>query len=75
MSNPIFQAMGGIAGMPMPGPLGKFQQMRQQFEQFRSGYTGNAQQEVQQLLASGKMNQQQFNQLAQAASMFQSIFK
>ena len=70
MSNPIFQALGGGR---MPGPMGQFQQMMQQFQQFKAGFQGDPKAEVEKLLQSGKMSQQQLNQLQQAAQMFQQL--
>lgn len=48
-------------------------QMIQQFNQFKQSFQGDPQQEVQKLLASGKMNQQQLNQLQAMASQFQNL--
>ena len=70
MSNPIFQALGGGR---MPGPMGQFQQMMQQFNQFRANFQGDPKAEVEKLLQSGKMSQAQLNQLQQAAQMFQQL--
>ena len=70
MSNPLFQAMGGGA---MPGPMNAMQTMMQSFAQFRNAFTGDARQVVQGLLNSGRMSQQQFNQLQQMAQQFQSM--
>ena len=72
MPNPLFQA---LAGGQMPGRLGQFQQMVQQFNQFRPNFQGDPQKEVEKLLQSGKMSQQQLNQLQQAAQMFQSLLQ
>lgn len=72
MPNPLFQA---LAGGQMPGRLGQFQQMVQQFNQFRQNFQGDPQKEVEKLLQSGKMSQQQLNQLQQAAQMFQSLLQ
>lgn len=72
MPNPLFQA---LAGAQMPGRLGQFQQMVQQFNQFRQNFQGDPQKEVEKLLQSGKMSQQQLNQLQQAAQMFQSLLQ
>lgn len=58
MSNPLFNALGGGK---MPGAMGQFQQMMQQFQQFRNNFQGNPKQEVEKLLQSGKMSQQQVN--------------
>ncbi len=70
--NPFKKALGG--GMPMMGGnMGGLPKMMQMFNAFRSGFNGNAKQTVQELLNSGRMSQEQFNQLSQAASMFQQM--
>lgn len=66
--NDLFQQFGG--NMPMPGGIGN---LIQQFNQFRANFQGNPQQQVQQLLSSGKMSQEQFNQLAGLANQFQRL--
>ncbi len=72
MANPIFQALGG--GMPnLPGPMGNFAQMMQQFNQFRATFQGDPKAEVEKLLRSGKMSQQQLNQLQAAARQFAQL--
>lgn len=48
-------------------------QMIQQFNQFRSNFSGNPQEEVQRLMASGRINQQQLNQLQTMAQQFQAM--
>lgn len=70
--NPLFNALGGGQ---MPGALGNFQQMMQQFQQFRANFQGDPKQEVQKLLQSGKMSQQQLNQLQAMAQQFQTFVK
>jgi hypothetical protein len=72
MSNPLFNA---LSGGKMPGAMGQFQQMMQQFQQFRQDFQGDPKQEVQKLLQSGKMSQQQLNQLQAMAQQFQSFLK
>ena len=72
MSNPLFNALGGGK---MPGAMGQFQQMMQQFQQFRANFQGDPKQEVQKLLQSGKMSQQQLNQLQAMAQQFQGFLK
>lgn len=54
----------------MPGGIGN---LIQKFNQFRAGFQGNPQQQVQQLLNSGRMSQEQFNQLAGLANQFQRL--
>ena len=72
MANPLYNALGGGK---MPGPMGQFQQMMQQFQQFRQNFQGDPKQEVQKLLQSGKMSQQQLNQLQAMAQQFQGFLK
>ena len=70
MSNPLFNTLGG--GMPQGnGPM----QMIQQFQQFRQQFQGDPKQEVQNLLNSGQMSKQQYNQLQGMATQFQNLLK
>ena len=71
MANPLFKALGG----QMPGPMGQFQRMMQQFNQFRSSFQGDPKAEVEKLLQSGKMSQQQLNQLQAIAKQIQSFLQ
>ena len=64
MPNPLFDQMGGNQ---MPGQMGQMQQMMNAFQQFKANFKGDPQQEVQRLLNSGQMSQQQYNQLTQMA--------
>ena len=74
MSNPLFQALGG--GMPsLPGPMGNFAQMMQQFRQFRATFQGDPKAEVEKLLQSGRMSQQQLDQLQGAARQFMGLMQ
>lgn len=68
--NPLFNALGGGQ---MPGPMGQFQNMIQQFRQFQQSFKGDPKAEVEKLVQSGKISQQQLNQLQQAASQFQQL--
>lgn len=72
MPNTLFNALGGGK---LPGPMGQFQQMMQQFQQFRNNFQGDPKQEVEKLLQSGKMSQQQLNQLQAMAQQFQAFIK
>lgn len=45
----------------------------QRFQQFKQSFTGNPQQQVQQLLNSGKVSQAQYNQAVQMAQQFQQF--
>ena len=64
--NPLFEACGKI-------PAGN--NMLQAFQQFKSMFSGDPEQQVQQLLNSGRMTQQQYNQLAQMANGLMNILK
>lgn len=55
------------------GPFGNMMNMISQFNQFRSTFQGDPQQKVQELLNSGQMTQQQFNQLSQMAQQFRQF--
>lgn len=67
MANPIFNALGGGA------PMSNFGVMMQSFNQFASAFKGDPRQKVQELLNSGRMSQDQFNQLQNMARQFQSM--
>lgn len=72
MSNPLFNALG--SGMPaMPNPMGQFGQMMQQYQQFKANFQGDPKAEVQRLLQSGKMSQNQLNWLQTMANQFQQL--
>lgn len=45
------------------------------FQQFKQSFTGNPQQQVQQLLNSGKVSQEQYNRAVQMANQLQQLFK
>lgn len=68
--NPLFNALGGGQ---MPGQLGQFQQLVQQFRQFQSAFKGNPKAEVEKLVQSGQISQQELNQLQQMAVQFQQL--
>ena len=60
MPNPLFQALGGGQ---MPGQMGQFQQT----------FQGDPKAEVEKLVQSGRISQQQLNQLQQAANQFRQL--
>lgn len=60
MPNMLYQQLGGMPQNPM-------MQMISEFQKFKQSFQGDPQQEVQKLLNSGRMTQQQYNQLAQTA--------
>lgn len=68
MNNPFMAALGG-------GRNNGFMQMMQQFQQFQQSFKGDPKAEVEKLLQSGKMSQNQLNQLQELAKQFQSLMK
>lgn len=68
MPNPLFNALGGNM-MPENNMLAQFQQFRQQMQ------GKNPHEEINKLLQSGAINQQQLNQAQQMAQQFQSILR
>lgn len=70
MGNPLFNMLGG--GMPQ-NPMNK---MLQDYKKFRQGMQGkNPQEEINKMLQSGKLNQNQLNQIQQKAQQMQGLFK
>lgn len=65
MSNPLFQMMGN-----QPNGM---QQMMQRFQQFQQAFRGDPRQQVQQLLNSGRVSQQQYDQAVRMAQQFQKM--
>lgn len=59
MANSLFNQFG-----KQNNPI---EQLAQQAREFRKQFNGNPRQQVEQLLASGRMTQQQFNQYSQIA--------
>ena len=64
MSNPLFNLLGGQN--PMQAIMARFQQFQQSFH-------GDPRQQVQQLLNSGRVNQQQYNYAVQMAQQLQRM--
>ena len=64
MSNPLF---GMLSGQMQMNP------MMQKFNQFRQMFKGDPQQQVQQMLNSGKISQAQYNQAVQMANQVAQI--
>ena len=64
MSNPLFGIFGNMN--PMSGIMQKFQQFQQMFR-------GDPRQQIQQMMNSGKINQQQYNQAVQMAQQMRRM--
>lgn len=64
MANPIFNQFGN---------QNPFSQLISQVENFKKSFKGNPKEEVQRLLNSGQMSQEQFNQFAQVARQMEQF--
>lgn len=76
MANPLFSRFnqnGSNFANTGRGPMGNMMGLMQRFQQFRNNFQGDPREQVQQLLNSGQMSQEQFNQLSQMASQFQNM--
>ena len=65
--NPLFQAM-----MPNTSNNG-FAAFLQRFNQFRNGFGGNAEQVVRQMLQSGQITQEQYNNAVKMAQQLRRM--
>lgn len=65
--NQLYKAIGSN---PQLGNMGN---IVQQFQQFKSTFKGDPQQQIQQLLNSGRVTQEQYNQAVQMAKALQSM--
>lgn len=67
--------MGSIYNDFKPNQTNQMSNFISQFNQFRSAFTGNPEQRVRQLLQTGQMTQEQFNQFAETANQLRSLLK
>lgn len=70
MSNNLFQQLGGNR---VGGQIGQFQRMLQDFRQFQANFRGDPKAEVEKLVQSGQINQQQLDQLQTMAQQFRTF--
>lgn len=62
--NPLYEQMNGQAGQ---------NNFLQKFMQFKQSFKGDPQQQIQQLLNSGRITQEQYNAAVQKAQMLQKM--
>lgn len=72
MPNPLYNVLRGANA---PANDNGFSQMMRQIEQFKQSFRGDPREEVQKLLNSGAMTQEQFNRYAQMANQIMSLMK
>lgn len=73
MGNPLFG--NGIVQNTAFGPFGGMMNFMNQFNQFRAGLSGDPQQMVQQLMQSGQMTKEQFDQLSGMANQIMPFMR
>lgn len=64
MSNNLYNSFGSQNNNPL----------LQRFNEFKRSFTGNPQEQIQQMLNSGKISQAQYNQAVQKANAIRSFF-
>ena len=67
--------MGSIYNDFKPNQTNNMSNLISRLNQFRSTFTGDPEQRVKQLLQSGQMTQEQFNQFAETANQLRSLLK
>lgn len=74
MSNPLFNMFNNNQPqLNNQGPFSNPLQVMQQFNQFKANFQGDPKQKVQEMLNSGQMTQEQFNQLSTMAQTFRQF--
>lgn len=66
--NPLFNLIGNNG-------FGNMADFLQKYNQFKSTFTGDPKQQVQNMLKSGQISQEQFNQVANLATQIQKTLK
>lgn len=66
MANPLYSDFGKVNN-------NNFSALVQQVQQIKKTFSGNPKEEVQKLLNSGQLSQQQFNQFAQIANQIMAF--
>lgn len=69
MANSVFNLLGNnMPNNPMTATIQRFNQFKQQFQ-------GDPQQKIQQMLNSGQITQEQYNNAVQQANALRNLFK
>ena len=69
MNNPLFGMLGGMQQNGMNNGL------LQRFQQFQQQFRGDPRQQIQQMLNSGKISQDDYNRAVQMANQLQKMLK
>lgn len=68
MANPLYQMLSGGGSQN-----NRMSQFMSEFERFKRSFSGDPRAEVQRLLNSGQMTQEQYNKLAEMAKQLSSM--
>ena len=68
MPNALFNALGGM-------PTGNMSNLVQQIKQFQQTFKGDPKAEVERLVRTGQISQDDFNRYAQTANQLMQMFK
>lgn len=71
--NPLYQQM--VMANQTNNTTNNLAELVQRFQQFKQSFNGDPKQQVQQLLNSGKVSQEQYNNAVQMANMLQNVLK
>lgn len=75
MQNPLMQFMGGGANPMLSNPLGNILRFKRELREFQSSFRGDPQKKVQELLESGQMTREQYDQYRQMAQQILPFLK
>ena len=75
MSNPLYQQQFGSNPQNQQNQFGNPTNMVQRFQEFRRNFSGNPQEIIQQMMNSGKISQEQYNQAVQTANRIMKMMK
>lgn len=71
--NPVFDRF--MQSIPLPGPLQNIANVLSQFDQFSNSFQGDPRQQVQELLSSGRMTNEQYAQFQSWANRIYPLLK
>ena len=75
MANKLYESIMGRPATPAPQPKQNgMMQVLERFNQFKQTLTGNPKDQVMQLLNSGQVSKEQYDQAVQMANTFRSFF-
>lgn len=71
--NPLYNILNGQSNVFQGTPFGNMMNFMNRFNQFRQTFQGDPQQQIQNLLSSGKISQDQYNDAYKKAQQIQQL--